>query len=231
MSIIEQLAHIQSQIHCAEKQYHRAPGSVQLLAVSKQQSIEKIRTAIEVGQTCFGENYLQEALAKIAALQNSDLSVFQPIKWHFIGKIQSNKTQQMAKYFDWVHSVDRLHIAERLNAQRPQHLAPLNICIEINIHQENTKSGVELTALPALAHAISRLKQIRLRGLMAIPRPALDFKTQFETYQQVQKAQQMLCAQGLMLDTLSMGMSGDFIAAIAAGSTLVRVGSAIFGRR
>jgi pyridoxal phosphate enzyme (YggS family) len=225
MSIPDNLKQLRQAIDAAAEKYHRLRGSVKLLAVSKQHRIEKIRMAYAAGQTCFGENYLQEALPKIAALQ--DLA----IAWHFIGRIQSNKTAQIAAHFSWVHSVDRLSIAQRLDVQRPAHLPPLNICLEVNVSAQETKAGLPPEKVEALAHAILPLKNIRVRGLMAIPKPTSLFAEQVRCYQQVQEIQQRLCAQGLELDTLSMGMSGDFIAAIAAGSTLVRLGTAIFGQR
>jgi pyridoxal phosphate enzyme (YggS family) len=168
---------------------------------------------------------LQESLPKIAVLKKFSL------KWHFLGHIQSNKTRQIAQHFDWVHSLDRIVVAQRLDAQRPEHLPPLNVCIEINISQKASKFGVSLQALIPLAQEITTLKRLRLRGLMVIPEPDHDFETQFLGYQRIQKIQQDLCEQGYMLDTLSMGMSNDFTAAIGAGSTIVRVGTAIFGCR
>jgi PLP dependent protein len=225
MTILKRLHQLQLAIHQAEQCYHRQAGHVQLLAVSKQQPIEAIREAVAGGQLCFGENYVQEALQKITAL--ADL----PLEWHFIGTIQSNKTQAIATHFSWVHSLDRLSIARRLNQQRPPHLPKLNVCIEVNISQENTKSGVTLDALSELAHAVNSLENLHLRGLMAIPHPMLDFAEQRVVYQHVQAVYAELCAQGLALDTLSMGMSGDFVAAIAAGSTIVRIGAALFGPR
>ncbi len=225
MSILQRLHQLQLTIRQAEQHYHRQAGSVQLLAVSKQQPLAAIREAIAGGQLCFGENYLQEALQKITTLTDV------PLEWHFIGTIQSNKTQAIATHFAWVHSLDRLHIAERLNQQRPTHLPKLNVCIEVNISQQATKSGVTLDALPELAHAINRLENLRLRGLMAIPHASKEFAEQLAVYQRVQAAYAALCAQGLALDTLSMGMSDDFVAAIAAGSTIVRIGTALFGPR
>lgn len=225
MNITQNLHHIQQQIQLAEKKYHRTPDSVTLLAVSKQQSINKVRAAITAGQNHFGENYLQEALIKIKAFNEFSL------QWHFIGRVQSNKTSLIAQHFSWVHSIDRLKIAERLNVQRPENLPPLNVCIEFNISEQLSKSGVQLNQLSDLAHRITALKNLHLRGLMAIPAPTHNFHEQLHVYEQVQQAQKNLCAEGLMLDTLSMGMSNDFVAAIAAGSTMVRIGTAIFGQR
>lgn len=226
MTIAENLQKIKQQIYLAENKYHRTSGSVKLLAVSKQQNMDKIRAAINAGQYCFGENYLQEALTKITALNNIPF-----LEWHFIGQVQSNKTQLIAQHFSWVHSIDRLKIAQRLSDQRPKNLPPLNVCIEINISEQNSKSGVHLMQLSELAHAVNALKNLRLRGLMAIPEPVQDFSKQLTVYRQVQEAQINLCAEGLILDTLSMGMSDDFTAAIAAGSTIVRIGRSIFGER
>lgn len=224
-NISKNLQKMRMKIRLAEEHYKRLPGSVQLLAVSKQQSVEKIQLAIAEGQAHFGENYLQESLPKIAVLKKFSL------KWHFLGHIQSNKTRQIAQHFDWVHSLDRIVVAQRLDAQRPEHLPPLNVCIEINISQKASKFGVSLQALIPLAQEITTLKRLRLRGLMVIPERDHDLETQFLGYQRIQKIQQDLCEQGYMLDTLSMGMSNDFTAAIGAGSTIVRVGTAIFGCR
>jgi len=203
----------------------RAPGSVHLLAVSKTFPAAAIREAYAAGQRAFGENYLQEALEKMAALQ--DLS----IEWHFIGPIQSNKTRPIAEHFDWVHSVDRLKVAERLSAQRPPHLAPLNICLQVNVSGEASKRGVAPEAVPELAQVLSRLPRLRLRGLMAIPAPTDDSAAQRAPFRRMCSLLQEVNAQGLQLDTLSMGMSHDFPAAIMEGATMVRIGSAIFGAR
>jgi len=216
---------IQQQINLAEKNCGRLPGSVQLLAVSKMQSVATIETAIQVGQQAFAENYLQEALTKIATLEKYHLT------WHFIGNIQANKTKAIAENFAWVQSVDRLRIAERLSAQRPATLPPLNICLQINIDQEHSKGGVSLAELPALALAIAKLPRLQLRGLMAIPAPQQTVTQQHVTFGKLQNAFQQLQAQGLPLDTLSMGMSDDFAVAIAEGSTMVRIGTALFGKR
>lgn len=177
------------------------------------------------GMTRFGENYLQEALEKIEALQ--DLS----LEWHFIGPIQSNKTRPIAEHFDWVHSVDRLKLARRLSEQRPPHLPPLNICLQVNVSGEQSKSGATLEELPALAREVASLPHLRLRGLMAIPAPAEGLEAQRQPFHHMHQALQQLNAEGLELDTLSMGMSGDLEAAIAEGATLVRIGTALFGPR
>ena len=222
MTIFKNSLHtILQRIHQAEEKYHRQPGDVSLLAVSKKQSIEKIRDAFLAGQKKFAENYLQEALQKQQELR--DLT----IEWHFIGTIQSNKTKSIAAHFDWVHSVNRLVIAERLNQQRPAHLNPLNICIEINIDEEESKSGVRPTDVAALAKNIMALKRLTLRGLMVIP----EKNNSLLAFQKTAALQQQLIHDGFPLDTLSMGMSNDFEVAIAAGSTIVRIGTAIFGER
>ncbi|MDO8812624.1 MAG: YggS family pyridoxal phosphate-dependent enzyme [Gallionella sp.] len=203
----------------------RVPDNIVLLAVSKTFPPAAMREAYHAGQTCFAESYLQEAVEKIAALH--DL----PIEWHFIGPIQSNKTRAIAENFAWVHSVDRLKIAERLSAQRPQNLPPLNVCLQVNISDEDSKSGVAPGEAAGLAQAVACLPQLRLRGLMAIPAPSDDVSAQRLSFAQLRELRGQLNRQGLALDTLSMGMSHDFAAAIAEGATMVRVGSAIFGLR
>lgn len=216
------LTTIKNQISEYEKKYSRPADSVSLLAVSKKQSADKIREAYAAGQRAFGENYLQEALQKMQSL--ADLK----IEWHFIGPIQSNKTKKIAEHFHWVQSVDSLKIAQRLNDQRPDHLPPLNICLEINISGEASKSGVAPHEAAALATACRELPRLKLRGLMTIPASGnaarQQFHLMFELFQQLNLA-------GHALDTLSMGMSDDYEAAIAEGSTLVRIGTALFGER
>jgi pyridoxal phosphate enzyme (YggS family) len=224
-TIASRLANVRQQIITAEKLYHRPTGSVKLLAASKGQSIEKIRAAISAGQTCFGENYLQEALVKMTALKKENL------EWHFIGAIQANKTKAIAENFAWVESISRIKIAERLNQQRPAHLPKLNVCIEVNISEEKSKSGIFLADLKELVTAIKQLPRLKLRGLMTIPAAVDKFEQQKLPYKKLQNAWQALQEEGFDLDTLSMGMSNDFEAAIAAGSTLVRIGTAIFGAR
>ncbi|MFO1371266.1 MAG: YggS family pyridoxal phosphate-dependent enzyme [Candidatus Competibacteraceae bacterium] len=214
-----------ARIRTAEQRFQRPTGSVQLLAVSKTQPPDAIVAVATAGQHCFGENYVQEALEKITEL------VTLRLEWHFIGPIQSNKTHPIAEHFAWVHSVDRLKIAERLNAQRPAHLPPLNVCLQVNISQESTKSGLDVAEVLTVAHAIAALPRLRLRGLMAIPAPAADFDTQRPAFARLRHLQEHLIANGLALDTLSMGMSDDLEAAIAEGATWVRVGTAIFGPR
>ncbi|HET9975853.1 MAG TPA: YggS family pyridoxal phosphate-dependent enzyme [Burkholderiaceae bacterium] len=205
----------------------RPVQSVTLLAVSKAFPAAAVREAFAAGQRAFGENYVQEALAKMADL--ADLRG--AIEWHLIGPLQSNKTREVALSFDWVHTVDRLKIAERLSAQRPVGLSPLNLCIQVNVSGEARKSGVAPTELAALAHAVAALPGIALRGLMSIPEPTDDVAVQRASHRRLRALFDMMCADGLALDTLSMGMSADLEAAIAEGSTLVRVGTAIFGQR
>ncbi|NOX44049.1 MAG: YggS family pyridoxal phosphate-dependent enzyme [Gammaproteobacteria bacterium] len=222
-------------IRAAEKRFNRSPGSVNLLAVSKKCSIEQIIGAYQMGLIRFAESYLQEAEAKMIRLADYG------IEWHFIGPIQSNKTSGIAERFDWVHSVDRLKIAQRLSEQRPPQLGNLNVCIQVNVSSENTKSGVALNELPALAESVSQLPNIELRGLMAIPAPSADFERQRLPYHLLYEALQCVKTLGLETlgqkkvghnwDTLSMGMSNDLEAAISEGSTFVRVGRAIFGNR
>lgn len=224
-SIAENFNNVRHLIDSAAKIAGRVPDDITLLAVSKTRQPDELRTLYTLGQRAFGENYLQEACDKIAAL--NDLA----IEWHFIGPIQSNKTRPIAEQFDWVHSVDRLKIAERLSAQRPADLPPLNICVQINISHEDSKSGCLPEAAEALLNQISQLPNLCLRGLMAIPaatdntdeqhRPLAAMRTLFTTLQQ----------QHPTLDTLSMGMSDDMDIAIAEGATIVRIGTALFGPR
>lgn len=202
--------------------YHQ---QVQLVAVSKAQAAPAVRAAYEAGQTIFGENYLQEALDKQALLK--DLN----IEWHFIGPIQSNKTQPISQHFSWVHSVDRLKIAQRLNDARPDNLPPLQICLQVNVSNEVSKSGVAPQDLAGLAKQIERMSKLKLRGLMAIPAPSKDEAQQTAQFKQVRQCYDALVAQGFALDTLSIGMSDDFQTAIAQGATFVRIGSALFGAR
>ncbi len=216
---------IKESITAYEMKYGRDPGSVSLLAVSKKQSVEKIEKAALTGQRAFGESYVQEALLKIAALKELD------IEWHFIGPIQSNKTRKIAEHFSWVQSVCSAKIAERLNEQRPSHLPPLNICLEVNLNAEPTKSGVTPAEVEALASLCLSLPRLKLRGLMAIPAPADTFAGARANFHSLLTLWQELRDKGFALDTLSMGMSDDFEAAIAEGATIVRIGSAIFGER
>jgi len=222
---VQSLHAIQARIAAAERLYQRPPGSVSLLAVSKAHSAADVRAVLDAGQRMFGESYLQEALAKIAALAG------QAIEWHFIGPIQSNKTRGIAEHFSWVHSVDRLKIAQRLSTQRPAHLPPLNICIEVNISGEASKSGVPPAEVAELARECSLLPRLQLRGLMTIPPVSRDFETQRDYFRRLRELRDALNQTGSALDTLSMGMTDDLEAAIAEGSTLVRIGSGIFGER
>lgn len=221
--IAQRLKQIRSQIRHAEFACNRKPGSVLLLAVSKTKPAEDIAFAYQAGQRHFGENYLQEALKK-----QQELGAFD-ITWHFIGPIQSNKTKALATHFDWVHSVDSLKIAKRLSEQRPAHLPPLNICLQINISDEQSKSGIALDELPHLVESVSELPNLKLRGVMAIPAPQDDFEQQRQPYKILYQAVARL--NNLKLDTFSFGMTGDLKAAIAEGSTIVRIGTALFGER
>lgn len=225
MTIRDNLQIIGERIRAAEQRFGREPHSVQLLAVSKKQPVSAIQAALDAGQSCFGENYAQEMLDKAQALAAS------PIEWHFIGPIQSNKTKLIAATARWVHSVDSVRIAERLSSQKPADLADLNICLQVNISGEASKSGVTAAQLPALAAQVAGLPGLRLRGLMAIPAPESDFNRQRAVFAQLRELQTQLIAQGFALDTLSMGMSDDLEAAIAEGATIVRIGTAIFGAR
>ncbi len=227
-TITQRLQDIRTSILHAQKKYeqnYQHLEEIMLLAVSKAQPASAIREAFLAGQKSFGENYLQEALTKQQALR--DLN----IDWHFIGPIQSNKTTPIAENFNWVHGVDRLKIAERLNAARPTSLAPLNICIQLNISDEASKGGVTEQELLPLALAIKQLPNIKLRGLMAIPAPTSDAAQQHAQFKLVRDCYDELNSKGLELDTLSMGMSNDYLVAIAEGATIVRIGSAIFGAR
>ena len=224
-NIAENIRQIQQNINDDCAKYGRSAGSVKLLAVSKTKSAGLVKQAYQAGLKDFGESYLQEALEKIASLQELDIC------WHFIGSIQSNKTRDIASHFDWVHSIDRFKIARRLNEQRPDELPPLNICLQVNISQEDSKSGVTLEQLPALADEIAKLDKLKLRGLMAIPVKADSLQQQRDIFRQMRQALDVLNKRGHQLDTLSMGMSNDMEAAIAEGSTLVRIGTAIFGAR
>lgn len=212
-------------INLAENQAEVMPNSVQLLAVSKTQPAEVIRQVAEAGQRYFGENYLQEALIKINSLKELKL------EWHFIGPIQSNKTKDIAENFDWVQTVDRLKIAQRLDNQRPNNRGKLNICIQVNIDNEATKSGISATALFDLAEKISQLNNLLLRGLMIIPAHTDDPLQQQHSFQQANILFKQLAEIYPTVDTLSMGMSGDMAIAIAEGSTMVRIGTALFGIR
>lgn len=230
MESIEQgLQAVQQRINKACVSHARAPSSVRLLAVSKTFGADAVRVAYRAGQRAFGENYVQEALGKMAEL--ADLR--DHIEWHLIGPLQSNKTRAVAEAFDWVHTVDRMKIAERLASQRPPGLKPLQLCLQVNTSAEPSKSGMAPAELPALAAAVATLapERVRLRGLMAIPEPEADGAEQRRAHQLLRQLFDAMRDQGHAIDTLSMGMSADLEAAIAEGATLVRVGTAIFGQR
>jgi PLP dependent protein len=224
-TITQNIKVIRTYIAEAEKKYARLPGSVQLLAVSKTRPIEDVQTAFAENQFHFGENYLQDALPKIEAISESS------IEWHFIGPIQSNKTRQITQNFDWVHTIDRLKIAQRLSEQRNPEQKPLNVCIQVNSSAESSKSGVSIEDTLNLAKEISLLPNIQLRGLMTIPASTNDFEQQRQAFRLLRELKDEIQAQGIELDTLSMGMTNDMEAAIAEGSTIVRIGTNIFGQR
>jgi pyridoxal phosphate enzyme (YggS family) len=226
-TIKDKLQETTSRIESACAAAGRPVHSVTLLAVSKTFSATAVREAQAAGARRFGENYVQEGLAKIEEL--ADLRA--GLEWHLIGPLQSNKTRPVAEAFDWVHSVDRLKIAERLSEQRPADLPPLQVCLQVNISGEASKSGCVPADVPALARAVAALPRLTLRGLMAVPEPAADFEAQRVPHRALAQLYEQLKAEGLALDTLSMGMSADLEAAIAEGATMVRVGTAIFGRR
>ena len=224
--IARNLASVRERTALAAAAVGRASDSVRVLAVGKGQPAEALAAAYAAGQHEFAENYLQEALAKRQGLRQ-----LHGVTWHFIGRLQANKTRPVAANFDWVHTVDRQIIAQRLNDQRPARLAPLNVCIEVNLSGEANKSGIAPPQLTALAAHISGLPRLRLRGLMVIPAMESDPQKQHVAFRQLRELFEMLNARGYALDTLSMGMSADFEAAIAEGATLVRLGTAIFGPR
>ena len=228
-TIAANLQAVEATIAAAASEARRARSSVELLAVSKTFPAEAVLEAMAAGQRAFGENYLQEGVEKIAAVARAQPDA--PVEWHFIGPIQSNKTRPIATSFSWVHTVERLKIAQRLSEQRPPELGPLNICLQVNISGEATKSGAAPAELPALARQVAALPNLRLRGLMAIPEPQTDPALQRAAFAQLRKLGEALRAEGIPVDTLSMGMSGDMKAAILEGATIVRVGSAIFGTR
>ncbi|MEY4754399.1 MAG: hypothetical protein RJA44_2074 [Pseudomonadota bacterium] len=226
-TIAQNLLAVRDRLNTVCNSTGRDRDAVTLLAVSKTQPAEAVRAAHAAGQCAFGENYVQEALDKIAAL--ADLRP--ALQWHLIGPLQSNKTRVVAEQFDWVHGVDRLRIAQRLSEQRPAGLPPLQICLQVNISGEASKSGVPPAELPALAQAVAALPRLRLRGLMSIPEPAETLIEQRAPHRQLRELLDALNAAGLALDTLSMGMSADLEAAVQEGATLVRIGTAIFGSR
>jgi PLP dependent protein len=225
--VARHLDEVRQRIAKATADASRDASAVTLLAVSKTFPAEDVRAAFDAGQRAFGENYVQEAVAKIAELAE----LRREIEWHFIGPLQSNKTKVVAENFDWVHSVDRLKIAERLSAQRAEGMAALNVCLQVNVSGEESKSGVAPAEALALAHAIAALPNLKLRGLMAIPEPAGTLDEQRVPHRRLRELLDTLRADGLELDTLSMGMSADIEAAILEGATMVRIGTAIFGAR
>jgi PLP dependent protein len=228
-SISSNLQAVKEHIATAARAVSRESQQVTLLAVSKTFGADAVIAAADAGQRAFGENYLQEALDKMAAIRAARPGLL--LEWHFIGPIQSNKTRPIAEHFDWVHSVDREKIAQRLSEQRPPHLPPLNICLQVNISGEASKSGVTPEELMALAPCVAAMPHLKLRGLMAIPEPVEEAEQQRVPFRQVRHLLDALRSQGLALDTLSMGMTADLAAAVAEGATIVRIGTAIFGQR
>lgn len=226
-TIAENIQEVHHRIAAACAQVPRPASGVTLLVVGKTFGPEALRQAFEAGERHFGENYVQEAQDKIAAL--ADLR--EHIQWHLIGPLQSNKTRGVAEAFDWVHTVDRLKIAQRLSEQRPAHLPPLQLCLQVNISGEASKSGLRVEEVAPVAHAVAALPRVRLRGLMAVPAPAADVGAQRLPHAQLRQLLDRLQQEGLDVDTLSMGMTADLEAAIAEGATIVRVGTAIFGAR
>ncbi len=224
-SIQSRIESVRQRIRQAEQQYRRDPGSVQLLAVSKTRSAGEILQAVAAQQRCFGESYIQEALEKIAQLRERDL------EWHFIGRIQGNKTRAIAENFDWVHSIDSAKQLRRLNDQRPEPLPPLKICLQIKIDEEESKAGISPAEARTLINEIDRYPRLSLQGLMTLPAPAGQFEAQRKPFRQLRQLRDELATAELPLLTLSMGMTDDLEAAIAEGSTLVRIGTAIFGQR
>lgn len=230
MSAISQnLQAVRNNIYVSAKAAERNPDDVRLLAVSKSWDAQAILDAVRAGQRTFGESYEQEAIGKMMAVKAIEPGL--ELEWHFIGPIQSNKTRSIAEHFDWVHAVDRERIAQRLSDQRPTNRLPLNVCIQVNVSNEDTKSGIAAEETLALAQVITALPRLRLRGLMAIPEPEDDPKKQREAFATLKTLFDEICQQGFEMDTLSMGMTDDMAAAIAEGSTIVRVGTAIFGQR
>ncbi|MBI5923158.1 MAG: YggS family pyridoxal phosphate-dependent enzyme [Betaproteobacteria bacterium] len=226
MTIISvNLQAVKARIRAAAQSVGRDAGAARLLAVSKGWPAECVRSAFSAGQRAFGENYVQEGVAKIAALDDLDL------EWHFIGPLQSNKTREVAENFDWVHSLDRIKIAQRLSAQRPSGASPLQVCIQVNVSGEDSKSGVAPAEVAALAHAIKPLPGMCLRGLMTIPEASENHELLRQRFALLRKLLEQINGAGMQLDTLSMGMSDDFEIAIAEGATILRIGSAIFGQR
>lgn len=228
-SIKENLHAIKQQIADTAAKCERAPESVTLLAVSKTKPVSAVQEAIEAGQRAFGENYVQEGVDKIQHFATTPYAA--ELEWHFIGPLQSNKSRLVAEHFDWMHTVDRLKIAQRLNEQRPADKAPLNVLIQVKVSSEESKSGIDASEVLALADQIAHLPQLRLRGLMTIPQESHDYATQYADFAKLTAVFEQLKQTHPEIDTLSMGMTGDMSAAIAAGSTMVRIGTAIFGAR
>ena len=225
IGVTENLAIISDLLTQSAVEAGRAPDAVHLLAVSKKQPLSKIIDAANAGQRDFGENFVQEGLEKIAQTRSLGLV------WHFIGHLQNNKTRVVAENFDWVHTIDNLKTAQRLSKQRPESLGPLNICLQINVDDESSKSGITIAKLPELAAACSDLPNLNLRGLMCLPAARSDFSEQRAPFAKLRELANELRSGGLQMDTLSMGMSGDFRAAIFEGATMVRIGTAVFGNR
>lgn len=224
--IFNRILHFRQKIRNIECRFRRKPGSVQLIAISKAQNVEDVRSAFKAGQFLFGENYVQEAAEKIQHLQDLGL------EWHFVGRIQTNKTKFIANNFSWVHSLENLKLAVKLNEYRKAaNLTPINVCIQVNLQREASKAGIYIEQITSLATSIDKLSHLNLRGLMAIPKPEKDITSQRKSFKALRLSLEKLKKQGLKLDTLSMGTSQDFEAAIAEGATLVRLGTAIFGKR
>jgi len=225
IGVTENLRKIRDLLHFAAIEASRDPADVRLLAVSKKQPLEKIREAYAAGQRDFGENFVQEGVEKIGAMDKDDIT------WHFIGHLQSNKTRVVAENFDWVHTIDKLKTARRLSEQRPDGLPPLNVCLQVNVDDEESKSGVTPEALPDLAAACAKLPNIRLRGLMCVPAIREEPDAQRMPFAALRELAEKLRTDGVDTDTLSMGMTADFRAAILEGATIVRIGTALFGER
>ena len=230
-NLLERIAQVRDRIAAAAARAGRSVDSITLLAVSKGQTVEIIRAAAAAGLTQFGESYPQEAFAKMATLAGLPDPAVRPLTWHFVGRLQANKTRPVAESFAWVHALDRLKIAQRLSEQRPYYAAPLNVCLQVNIAAEQTKGGVLPADLPALAREVARLPRLKLRGLMCLPPEEPDAARQREWFARLRQLLETLNTQGAGLDTLSMGMSGDLEAAVLEGATCLRVGTALFGAR
>lgn len=225
IGVTENLALISDLLHKSAIEAGRDPADVRLLAVSKKQPLAKIRDAAAAGQRHFGENFVQEGVDKIEALADLNLT------WHFIGHLQSNKTRVVAEYFDWVHTIDKIKTARRLSEQRPARLPPLNVCLQVNVDDEDSKAGVAPAALPELAAACAELPNLRLRGLMCLPAIRTEIDEQRAPFAALRHLAEQLRSDGIDTDTLSMGMSADYRAAILEGATIVRIGTSLFGAR